>query len=160
MKSYFTWSLYKVLTNLCLYLLHNLPCTSSSCCTTPPQLTIYLFQFYAGQLGASTETLLNALPSVDTFFFLSGTLVAYLSFIQLEKNQFNLIMFYVHRYIRLVPYITQNPKRLSFQGDHGSNQSWWWIKNFLFCSWVTILWLPFAFKLDHHYAKWSIHELM
>lgn len=55
----------------------------------------------AGQLGAFTETLLNALPSVDTFFFLSGTLVAYLSFIQLEKKQFNIIMFYVHRYIRL-----------------------------------------------------------
>jgi peptidoglycan/LPS O-acetylase OafA/YrhL len=57
-------------------------------------------KFIFGELGPASETLLNSLPSVDTFFFLSGTLVAYLTFIQLEKNKFNLIMFYVHRYIR------------------------------------------------------------
>ena len=55
-----------------------------------------------GELGISTETLLNALPAVDTFFFLSGTLVAFLSFIQLEKKKFNLPMFYIHRYVRFV----------------------------------------------------------
>jgi hypothetical protein len=47
------------------------------------------------------ELVLNAFPAVDTFFFMSGLLVAYLSFFELEKGRFNLILFYVHRYIRL-----------------------------------------------------------
>ena len=59
-----------------------------------------LLQLFLGNAGPLSETVLNALPAVDTFFFLSGTLVAYLSFIQLEKRNFNLVMFYVHRYIR------------------------------------------------------------
>ena len=42
----------------------------------------------------------NALPSVDTFFYLSGLLVAYFTFIQLEKKKFNIIAYYVHRYVR------------------------------------------------------------
>jgi len=39
--------------------------------TTPP----FFLQLFRGEQGVGTETLLNALPSVDTFFFLSGTLV-------------------------------------------------------------------------------------
>ena len=50
--------------------------------------------------NASWEAILNALPSVDSFFFMSGFLVAYLSFIEMEKKRFNLVLFYVHRYIR------------------------------------------------------------
>ena len=42
----------------------------------------------------------NALPSVDTFFLIGATLVSYLSFQQLEKGRFNIVLFYVHRYIR------------------------------------------------------------
>ena len=48
-------------------------------------------------MGASWEILFTAFPSVDTFFFLSGLLVAYLSFIEMEKGRFNLGMFYIHR---------------------------------------------------------------
>jgi peptidoglycan/LPS O-acetylase OafA/YrhL len=48
------------------------------------------------------EVIQNAFYSVDTFFFMSGMLVAYLSFIELDKKRFNLPMFYLMRYIRLV----------------------------------------------------------
>ena len=47
-------------------------------------------------------TLANAMFSVDTFFFMSGLLVAYLSFGEMDKGRFNLKMFYIHRYIRYV----------------------------------------------------------
>lgn len=46
--------------------------------------------------------LLNGYLSVDSFFFLSGLLVAYLTFKEIDrvKGRFNVIMFYLHRYIR------------------------------------------------------------
>ena len=37
--------------------------------------------------GPSLMIVGNAFPSVDTFFFLSGLLVAYLSFVQLHKKE-------------------------------------------------------------------------
>ena len=52
--------------------------------------------------GPSLMIVANAFPSVDTFFFLSGLLVGYLTFVQLHKKKFNLVVFYVHRYIRQV----------------------------------------------------------
>ena len=62
----------------------------------------YSFQLYTGRnASASWEVLANAFPSVDTFFFLSGLLVTYLSMLEMEKKRFNLALFYVHRYIRL-----------------------------------------------------------
>ncbi|XP_077296659.1 nose resistant to fluoxetine protein 6-like [Arctopsyche grandis] len=42
--------------------------------------------------------------SVDTFFLLSGLLVAYISFRQLDKKQcFNFPLMYLHRFLRLTP---------------------------------------------------------
>ena len=48
------------------------------------------------------EVITNGYYSVDTFFFMSGLLVAYLTFIELEKKRFNLLMFYILRYVRWV----------------------------------------------------------
>lgn len=48
------------------------------------------------------QLVLNALPAVDTFFFMSGLLSAYISFSQLDKKQFNLGLFYLHRYLRSI----------------------------------------------------------
>ena len=47
----------------------------------------------------------NATVSVDSFFFLSGLLVAYIFMRNMERSggKFNIIMYYVHRYIRLTP---------------------------------------------------------
>lgn len=46
----------------------------------------------------------NAFPSVDTFFFMSGFLVAYNLLKEVKRNKlFNPILFYVHRFIRLLP---------------------------------------------------------
>ncbi|XP_037084155.1 nose resistant to fluoxetine protein 6-like [Pollicipes pollicipes] len=52
------------------------------------------------------EVVANAMPSVDTFFLLSGVLVAYGFCNVYEKTKkFNLPMFYIHRYLRLTaPY--------------------------------------------------------
>ena len=48
------------------------------------------------------QAVLNGFPSVDTFFVLSGVLVAYLLLKELDKTKgrVNWIMFYVHRYLR------------------------------------------------------------
>ena len=46
------------------------------------------------------EVITNGYYCVDTFFFMSGLLVGYLAFIELEKKRFNLIMFYILRYVR------------------------------------------------------------
>ena len=47
----------------------------------------------------------NAFYSVDSFFFLSGVLVAYLTLREMKKKngQFPFLMFYIHRYLRLTP---------------------------------------------------------
>ncbi|ETN70625.1 hypothetical protein NECAME_14649 [Necator americanus] len=52
-----------------------------------------------------STTFMNAFLSVDTFFLLSGILVAYLFFkskpsMRYVKNPFTWVMFYVHRYLR------------------------------------------------------------
>ena len=54
-----------------------------------------------GQAGTGYLILLNAFPAVDTFFFMSGVLVAYLTFPAFDRKKFDLAMFYIHRYIRL-----------------------------------------------------------
>lgn len=62
-----------------------------------------LIPFYAQFLkDFMMQAIFNAAVSVDTFFFLSGTLVAYLTFKELDrsKGRINWFMFYVHRYIR------------------------------------------------------------
>ena len=47
----------------------------------------------------------NATMSVDSFFFLSGVLASYILMKHLSKNggQFNLPVYYLHRYVRLTP---------------------------------------------------------
>ena len=46
----------------------------------------------------------NALFSVDSFFFLSGVLVAYLTLRQMKKTgRFPFLHYYLHRYLRLTP---------------------------------------------------------
>ncbi len=59
-------------------------------------LQFQLFSSYAFQV------IMNAVPSVDTFFLLSGCLLAYLTLKELDKTKgkLNWIMYYVHRYIR------------------------------------------------------------
>lgn len=49
----------------------------------------------------------TAIISVDTFFFLSGLLIAWIGLKELEKNhgKLNVIMMYVHRLFRLLPLI-------------------------------------------------------
>ncbi|XP_071955724.1 nose resistant to fluoxetine protein 6-like [Antedon mediterranea] len=51
------------------------------------------------------QAIVNATFSVDSFFFLSGLLVTYLTLKYLQKNdgKLNWLMFYVHRYLRLTP---------------------------------------------------------
>ncbi|GIY64964.1 nose resistant to fluoxetine protein 6 [Caerostris darwini] len=53
----------------------------------------------------SFEVILNGFYSVDSFFVLSGFLVAYLYFQQCSKNGGKIpwLYFYIHRYIRLTP---------------------------------------------------------
>jgi peptidoglycan/LPS O-acetylase OafA/YrhL len=48
------------------------------------------------------QAVTNAFPSVDTFFLLSGCLLAYLALKELDKTKgrLNWIMLIVHRYLR------------------------------------------------------------
>jgi len=50
--------------------------------------------------SAFFEVLMSGQFSVDSFFFLSGLLVAYFAFQELQKGRFSLVVYYVHRYIR------------------------------------------------------------
>ncbi len=47
----------------------------------------------------------NAFFSVDSFFFLSGVLVAYLTLKEMKKNdgRFPFLQYYIHRYLRITP---------------------------------------------------------
>ena len=53
----------------------------------------------------SFQAIGNAFFSVDSFFFLSGLLVAYLTFREMnrKKGRFPFLMYYLHRYLRLTP---------------------------------------------------------
>ena len=59
-----------------------------------------------GTWGMAMEAIINAMPSVDTFFVLSGLLVCYLTLKQLDRTKgitghVQLIaLYYIHRYIR------------------------------------------------------------
>lgn len=57
---------------------------------------------------------------------MSGLLVAYLSFFELEKGRFNLILFYVHRYIRLtIPMALTIAFIVGFANTFGHGPLWW-----------------------------------
>ena len=53
----------------------------------------------------SAQAVLNGFFSVDSFFFLSGVLVSYLTFREMErkKGKFPFITYYLHRILRLTP---------------------------------------------------------
>jgi peptidoglycan/LPS O-acetylase OafA/YrhL len=54
-----------------------------------------------GGLGFAFRAVMNALPSVDTFFMLSGLLVSYMTFKELDRcrGRFSFVTYYLHRYI-------------------------------------------------------------
>jgi len=56
-----------------------------------------------GGLGFAFRAVINALPSVDTFFMMSGLLVSYLTFRELDKcrGKFSFVTYYLHRYFKL-----------------------------------------------------------
>ena len=65
-------------------------------------------EIMGGSAGLAFEVILNALPSVDSFFIMSGTLTSYLMFKELDRaggdflrHSVTFIMYYVHRYLRL-----------------------------------------------------------
>ncbi|XP_071543591.1 nose resistant to fluoxetine protein 6-like isoform X2 [Panulirus ornatus] len=70
-------------------------------------LGVISINVFAGDLISGKvidQTLLNATYSVDTFFFISGLLVAYGVLKEHTKvGRVNWIMYYVHRFIRLAP---------------------------------------------------------
>ena len=70
-------------------------------------------KIYNGETNFALEVILNALPSVDSFFLMSGTLTTYIFLKELEragnnpiKHTVTLVMYYLHRYLRLtIPYV-------------------------------------------------------
>ena len=94
--------------------------------------------------SAIFQVLLNAFPSVDTFFFIGATLLAYIVFRELDKSkggslQFWLI-YYVHRYIRLtgvyaivigitatlIKFLADGPNSMLFQFEISNCKKDWW----------------------------------
>ena len=88
------------------------------------------------------QAVFNATVSVDTFFLMSGLLVAYLLLRELDrsKGRFNVLLFYVHRYLRLTPvyaiilgflatlivYVSNGPNwRLIFYMREACRWNWW-----------------------------------
>ncbi|XP_078365906.1 O-acyltransferase like protein-like isoform X2 [Oculina patagonica] len=96
------------------------------------------------------QTVGNATFSVDTFFFLSGLLVAYLSLRRMEKNngQLPLFKYYFHRFWRLTPvymfcllffaklarFLGDGPLWYAMQEETPCDKYWWtnllYINNF------------------------------
>ncbi|GIY98686.1 nose resistant to fluoxetine protein 6 [Caerostris extrusa] len=99
----------------------------------------------------SFQIILNGFYSVDSFFVLSGFLVAYLYFQQCSKigGKIPWLYFYIHRYIRLTPvymivlayfttlytYVSDGPYWPDYDVDANCQVRWWWnplyINNFL-----------------------------
>lgn len=87
-------------------------------------------------------TVLMGTVSVDSFFFLSGLLVAWLGLKELDrtKGKLNVLMMYVHRYIRLTPalaalilfcvslnkHIGSGPFRQAMIKVHSACEETWW----------------------------------
>jgi len=91
------------------------------------------------------QAILNGFPSVDSFFFIGSTLLAYITLKELDKtrggNPKFWIMFYVHRYIRLtgvyaiaigftatlLRQFATGPQSYTVSMDPGYCQESWWI---------------------------------
>ncbi|XP_070565056.1 nose resistant to fluoxetine protein 6-like [Ptychodera flava] len=87
------------------------------------------------------QAILNATFSVDTFFFLSGLLVTYLTLKELrEGRKVNWVLFYVHRFWRLtpmymfmiffttylVPYLGSGPYKTAMSTVEDPCHKYWW----------------------------------
>ena len=87
------------------YLILINPLLNSGYSITSPFLIIvnpHLFWHFQLFGSYAFQAVLNAVPSVDTFFLLSGCLLTYLTLKELDKTKgrLNWIMYYIHRYIR------------------------------------------------------------
>ena len=94
----------------------------------------------------SAQVVLNGYFSVDSFFFLSGVLVSYLTFREMARRngQFPFVTYYLHRILRLTPtymfvlffywfltiHLVQGPQFLQFTGPDSPTvkncESYWW----------------------------------
>ncbi|XP_046573369.1 nose resistant to fluoxetine protein 6-like [Haliotis rubra] len=110
----------------------------------------------------SFQVIMNAPLSVDTFFFLSGLLVTYLFLKETEKagglKVKHMVMYYVHRYLRLtpvyayvifvytfvVPYLVDGPTWTSPTDKAVCEKNWWinllYINNVLSPDQMCIAW--------------------
>jgi peptidoglycan/LPS O-acetylase OafA/YrhL len=61
------------------------------------------------------QVITNATVSVDSFLVLSGLLVAYTLLKELDrsKGRFNVLLFYVHRYLRYTSFVTEIPQNVT-----------------------------------------------
>jgi len=89
----------------------------------------------------------GAFFAVDTFFFLSGILVAYIIFRQMDKKKgrFPFLQYYLHRYLRLTPsygfilffawfmtpYLSYGP-RMTLHNPYAAQCEKYWWTNFLY----------------------------
>jgi peptidoglycan/LPS O-acetylase OafA/YrhL len=69
-----------------------------------------VLRMQTGGLGFAFRAVMNALPSVDSFFLLSGLLVAYMTLKELDRcrGKFNLVIYYLHRQDSTVGLHTKN----------------------------------------------------
>ncbi|XP_067685689.1 O-acyltransferase like protein-like [Haliotis asinina] len=110
----------------------------------------------------SFQVIMNGTLSVDTFFFLSGLLVTYLFLKETEKagglKVKHMVMYYVHRYLRLtpvyayvifvytfvVPYLVDGPTWTSPTDKASCENNWWinmlYINNLLRADQMCIAW--------------------
>ncbi|KAG7159223.1 Nose resistant to fluoxetine protein 6-like 2 [Homarus americanus] len=100
--------------------------------------------------GFLFQAISNAFVSVDTFFFMSGLLVTYSTMREMKRTgKFNIILFYVHRILRLSPpialvggmyatvvsYFVSGPYSLSYNLRDECQKNWWadtfFVNNFI-----------------------------
>ena len=71
-----------------------------------------IYKIFDGQIPFELEVIVNAYPSVDTFFVMSGALTTYIFLKELTKagndalkHIVAFVLYYIHRYIRItIPY--------------------------------------------------------
>ncbi|XP_055913922.1 nose resistant to fluoxetine protein 6-like [Eupeodes corollae] len=100
------------------------------------------FDYFPWTKEASTMHVVLATVSVDSFFFISGLLLAWIGFFELDKSngKLNLFLMYFHRYMRLTPalaavilyvvsiddYIGIGPISQEFRDIVGNCKNNWW----------------------------------
>lgn len=69
------------------------------------------------------RVVLNAYPCVDTFFAVGGLLLGYLTFKELDRTggRLNLLVFYLHRYIRSGQWAGENGELVMLGQGRASN---------------------------------------